>query len=45
MTLLVITFWLALQIPGGVLLGRLLGRSPAPRLVPVLARAYRRRRR
>ena len=44
MTLLVITLWLALQIPVGLLLGRLLSRGAAPRLVPVLSRAQRRRR-
>ena len=33
MTVLMITVWLALQIPAGMLLGRMLQREPA--LVPV----------
>ena len=35
MTVLVITIWLALQIPAGVLLGRMLqARTPALRPIP-----------
>lgn len=46
MTAFVITFWLALQIPVGLILGRLLSRNQTPRpvFVPVLTRSARRRR-
>jgi len=41
MTVLMITLWLALQIPGGILLGRMLHREPI--LAPVAARGGARR--
>ena len=39
MTLLMITAWLALQLPAGIWLGRMLQRGmPQPELVPVRVR-------
>jgi hypothetical protein len=44
MTVLTITFWLLLQFPAGILLGRLLQReSRRPVLIPVVARRRQRR--
>ena len=45
MTVLMITTWLALQIPAGILLGRMLQRGVhQSALVPVIARRRRPRR-
>jgi hypothetical protein len=44
MTVLMITIWLALQIPAGAMLGRMLQREVrGPVLIPVVARRQPRR--
>ena len=43
MTVLMITIWLGLQIPAGILLGRMLQRQIQPILVPIVARRRSRR--